>query len=132
VMCLSQQYSIRIIREAQSGPDRICPATVFETLRQNEACSILMKLGKEIPDVPNTKMHAIMREIFLELDPTEVHSAMVKTLKHSRNLAPLSKLIDRLPTSLHAAALSIQIRKSEHDRLVKAVATPLKDALAWV
>jgi hypothetical protein len=131
VMCLSHKYSIRTIREAQSGPDRICPATVFESLRHNEACSILKKLGKVIPDVPNTKMHAVMREIFSKLDPAEVHAEMVKTLKRTRSLAPLSHFIDRLPVSLHAAALSIQVRQSEHDRLVKAISTPLTDALAW-
>jgi hypothetical protein len=131
VMCLSRRYQITTVREAVDRPDRICTATVFESLRSAEACAILKDLGVTIPDVPNTLLHAKMRECFRRLKPEDVHVAMVKTLKRTRDLAPLSQLVDRLPPSLHAAALSIQVRRSDHDRLVEAVMTPLGDAMAW-
>jgi len=57
---------------------------------------------------------------------------MVKTLKHTRSLAPLSTLVDQLPTSLQPAALSIQVRQVDHERLLKAVRTPLDEAMTWV
>jgi hypothetical protein len=131
VMCLSRRYQITTVREAVDRPDRICTATVFEALRSAEACAILKDLGVTIPDVPNTLLHAKMRECFRRLKPEDVHVAMVKTLKRTRDLAPLSQLVDRLPPSLHAAALSIQVRRGDHDRLVEAVMTPLGDAMAW-
>lgn len=131
IMCLSRRYQISTVREALDCPGRICPATVFESLRSAEACSILVELGVGVPEVPNTMLHAAMRKCFQRLEPKDVHGAMVKTLKRSRNLAPLSGLVDRLPRSLHAAALSIQVRRSEHDRLVEAVGTPLGVAMAW-
>ena len=131
IMCLSRRYQISTVREALDCPGRICPATVFESLRSAEACSILVELGVGVPEVPNTMLHAAMRKCFQRLEPKDVHGAMVKTLKRSRNLAPLSGLVDRLPRSLHAAALSIQVRRSEHDRLVEAVGTPLCAAMAW-
>lgn len=132
IMCLSPRYQISTVREALDCPERICTATVFESLRSNEACSILVELGIAVPKVPNTMLHAAVRKCFQRLEPRDVHDAMVKTLKRSRSLAPLSDLVDRLPSSLHAAALSIQVRRSDHGRLVEAVGTPLGAAMAWV
>jgi hypothetical protein len=132
VMCLSRRYRISTVRDAVDEPDRICPVSVFESLRLTEAHAVLRALGAPAPEMPNTKMHAAMREIFATLRPADLHLAMVRTLKHTRNLAPLSDLVDRLPSSLSAAALSIQVRRSEHDRLVEAISTPIADAMAWV
>ncbi len=73
-----------------------------------------------------------MRDLFAALPSDDVHAAMVKTLKRTRDLAPLSDLVDRLPPSLHAAALSIQVRRDDHMRLGEAVSTPLAEAMAWV
>lgn len=131
VMMLSPRYRISTVREAENRPDRICPATVFESLRSVEAVAILKSLGVPVPDLPNTLRHAAMRELFENLDPTAVHVAMLKTLKRTRDLAPLSSLVDQLPRSLHAAALSIQVRRTDHERIVEAVSTPLSDAMAW-
>jgi uncharacterized protein CbrC (UPF0167 family) len=131
VMCLSRRYRIMTVREAVDRPDRICPVTVFESLRSAEACTVLKELGVAIPNLPNTLLYAEMRESFRRLKSEDVHFAMVKTLKRTRNLAPLSQLVNRLPPSLHAAALSIQVRRSDHNRLVEAVQTPLCDAMAW-
>lgn len=131
VMMLSSRYQISTVREAEDRPDRICPATVFESLRSSEAATILKSMGVAVPDVPNTQRHAVMRDLFDAQDPSAVHVAMVKTLKRTRDLAPLSHLVNRLPSSLHAAALSIQVRRADHDRIVEAVSTPLDAAMAW-
>jgi hypothetical protein len=131
VMCLLPRYRIRTVRDAVDQPDRICPVTAFESLRTAEARAILKVLGAPIPEVPNTMLHRAMREVFTALRPADVHLAMVSTLKRTRNLAPLRDLVAQLPSSLHAAALSIQMRRSQHDRLVEAVLTPLSDAMSW-
>ena len=132
VMMLASRYRISTVRDAEDRPERICPATVFESLRVAEAAAILKSLAVKVPDVPNTKRYTVMRELFEDLDPAAVHVAMVKTLKRTRDLAPLSDLVDRLPRSLHAAALSIKVRRADHDRVVKAVSTPLSTAMGWV
>lgn len=131
VLELSARHQISRIREAEDRPDRICPVTVFESLRTAEAEAILEQLGVQFPDVPNTLRRGVIRERFEKLDPTAVHIAMVETLKRTRDLAPLSEFVERLPQSLHAAALSINIRRSDHDRIVEAVSTPLTTAMAW-
>jgi hypothetical protein len=131
VMMLGSRYHITTVREAEDRPERICPATVFESLRSAEAVAILKRLKIAVPCVPNTQRHAAMRDVFEQLNPTAVHNAMVTILKGTRNLAPLSDLVDHLPRSLHAAALSIQVRRADHGRIVEAVSTPLYVAKAW-
>jgi hypothetical protein len=131
VMCLSRRHSISTVREAADRLDRVCPETIFDSLRSAEARAILLDLKVPVPDVPNTMLHPALRACFERLKPEDVHRAMVKTLKLSRDLAPLGKLVDQLPSSLQPAALSIQVRRADHDRLVDAVRTLLGAATAW-
>lgn len=131
VMVLGSRYRISTVREAENRPNRICPEAVFESLRSAEAAAILKRLKIAVPDVPNTQRHSAMRTIFSQLEPEDVHSAMVETLKRTRDLAPLRDLVDKLPRSLHAAALSTQVRRADHDRILDAVSTPLSAAMSW-
>jgi len=73
-----------------------------------------------------------MRDLFATLDPAALHVEMVRTLKRTRDLAPLGDFVDRLPESLQAAALSVSVRRADHSRLVDAVATPLRAATDWI
>lgn len=132
VMSLVRWNRISTVREAEERPDRVCPVTIFNSLRVAEAKEVLQNLGLTVPAVPNTRLRSIMGEYFARLDPVKVHSEMVKTLKKSRNLTPLRDLIDQLPVSLQPAALSIQVRQADHGRLVKAVQTPLNEAMTWI
>lgn len=131
IICLSPQYRIRTVRNAVNQPERVCPITLFESLRSAEANMVLKKLGASIPDVPNTQRHTAMRIVFSKLEPSAVHQAMVATLKQTRNLAPLNELVEQLPHSLHAAALSIKVRRNEHCRVIAALSTPLVEAMKW-
>lgn len=131
VMCLSRRYQIKTVREAEDCPARICPETVFESLRMAESAAILQELGVTVPDVPNTQRYSVMRALFATLDPVELHIEMVRTLKRTRDLAPIGDFVERLPKSLHAAALSISVRRSDHSRLIDAIATPLHAAMTW-
>ncbi|QNP48670.1 sce7726 family protein [Diaphorobacter aerolatus] len=131
VLCLSKRYRITSVREAENCPSRICPVAVFESLRMAESIAVLQAMGIEVPEVPNTQKHAAMRDLFAKVDPVLLHVEMVRTLKQTRNLAPLSDLVDRLPKSLQAAALSMPVHRSEHSRLIDATATPLRVAMTW-
>lgn len=131
VLRLSRRGRISTVREAADCPERVCPVTVFESLRTAEAEAILKALAISVPKLPNTKRHAAFRALFAQLDPAALHMEMVRTLKRTRNLAPLGDLVDRLPVSLQAAALSIPVRRADHGRLVEAVRTPLPAAMAW-
>ncbi|GGZ10439.1 sce7726 family protein [Shewanella fodinae] len=131
VMCLTKRYQIKTIREAQNCPERICPSTVFDSLRISESVEILENLGILVPNVPNIQRYTVLRELFADIDPATLHFEMVKTLKRTRNLAPLKDFVERLPKSLQTAALSVAVRRSDQARLIDATETPLHAAMTW-
>jgi hypothetical protein len=131
VMSLKQENVIATKRKAVDRCDQVCPETIFESLRMNEARSILKGLNIPIPDVPNTMQYTAMREILVRLEPAKVHEMMVKTLKKTRTLEQLKNLVSLLPESLRPAALSFQVRRSDHKRLINAINTPLREAATW-
>jgi hypothetical protein len=131
ILGLRRWNEIRKVRDAIDRADRVCPIAMFESLRTAEAVAVLQRLGVQPPDVPNTLLRADLRERFLAFDPAKLHAQMVSTLKITRDLAPLSTLIDRLPQSLKPRALSVPLRRADRDRVVEAVMTPLRIAAAW-
>jgi hypothetical protein len=131
VRCLDQRGYIMLKREAVEQPERTCPAAIFDCLRTDEARRILIAQNVVVPQVPNTEISGVLKQLFIQLEPTVAHRGMVEVLKKTRNLLPLSELIDQLPLSLQTVALSVPLRKLDHSRLVAAVNTPLDAALAW-
>lgn len=131
ILVLSSRFQISTVRDAINRPDAIDPSAVFDSIHKYEAVQILEQLDVEVPDVPNTRFHAAMMEIFSQLDPVELHECMIDVLKETRSLLPLSDLVTALPKSLHAAAFSTPLKQRDHARLLDAVDTPLSEALDW-
>lgn len=131
VLGLSARQNISTLREADTDTHRICPQTIFDSLRTNEAKMILKGLDLSIPNAPNTLIRSELRAMFGCLRPEEAHHGMVRVLKQTRNLLPLSQLVKDLPPSLTPAALTVSLRKSDHQRLLIALNTRLEDAMGW-
>jgi hypothetical protein len=131
VLRLNSRHHISTVQEAMDRPERTSPAAIFDSIRTIEARKILQEQGHSIPSVPNTELHSALRALFVKLKPCEAHEGMVRVLKSTRNLMPLSELVSQLPFSLQTAALSVPLRKVDHARLVAAVNTPLAKAMAW-
>jgi len=131
VMRLNSRHNISRVRDAADRTDCTSPAAIFDSIRSMEACIILREVGVSLPNVPNTQRTSVLRELFVKLKPREAHEGMVRVLKSTRNLMPLSDLVAQLPTSLQTAALSIPLRRIDHKRLVAAANTPLAEAMAW-
>lgn len=131
VLCLSKRYQISTLREATDQSQHTSPAAIFDSLRTSEALTVLESYGIALPSVPNTELRSAAQNLFVRLSPRKAHSGMVRVLKQTRNLLPLSTLVAQLPSSLQTAALTVHLRKLDHARLVAAVNTRLEDALAW-
>jgi hypothetical protein len=131
VMCLTKRHHISPIRAGETRPERVCPLTVFEALRINEAKQVLSLLGIDVPPVPNTALHSEMRVRFGRLNSSHVHAAMVRTLKRSRSATKLKGLIGCMPHSLRAAALSFPLRAADHGQLIAALNTRIDEAMSW-
>jgi hypothetical protein len=127
ILCLTSRHQISPLREAVDRSESTSPAAIFDSIRTEEA---RMK-GVSIPVVPNTMLNSVLRQLFIELDARTAHDGMVRVLKKTRNLLPLSDLVAQLPHSLQTAALSVPLRRLDHTRLVSAVNTSLEDAMAW-
>lgn len=132
VMSLTRWNRITIVRDAKEDNDYICPTTIFDSLRVNEALDILKQLQVIPPTLPNTLMRTALRSIFEELNPIDVQQCMINTLKRTRNLASLSKLLSDLPSALQSLVLAMQLRNKDHERLVEILNKPLNEALEWV
>jgi hypothetical protein len=131
VMSLTHRHTIKTLREPLDQPSRISPLAVLDSLRTDEANAILTYLRLPVPQVPNTAVRAELRQCFATLCAEDVHRGMLHVLKRTRDMKPLTEFIAQLPASLHAAALSIPLRKSDHVRMLQAVNAPLEHALAW-
>lgn len=131
VMCLTKRYQISTIREARNTHELICPVSIMDALRRDEAIAILNNMGINKPEVPNTQVYKVMRSLFEKLDPVQVHDEMVSTLRVTRSQADLNDFIRGLPRSLQAAALSARMNLSEQLQITKAVNTPLDIAMDW-
>lgn len=131
ILLLNRQFKISTIREATNAPERVDPVAIFESIQREESIRILQMLGIDIPDLPNTQLHAALRRLFERCHPVETHDCMVKVLKETRSLLPLAALLEGMPTSLKAAVISTPIRKQDYSRLLEAVQTPKEDALHW-
>lgn len=132
VITLSERYRFQTTRPPQNKPERINPTMLLDTLRVDEATSILSRLGHEIPDVPNTKIRSELHRIFATLEPTVVHEASVETLRANRSQARLASFISSIPTSVRAAFLAANPTPANRVRIKEAVETPLAEALAWI
>ena len=131
VMSLSPRYQITTLRDPENRPDRISVDSVFESVRTFEAKEILACLGVTIPSGPNTEMRKAMQTCFDLLRPEDVHEGFVRTLRRTRSMKSLAQLVSQLPQSLHAAALSVPVRKGDHGNLLGAIDTRLERALEW-
>jgi hypothetical protein len=132
ILLLNGRHQITTLQEAHDRPERTSPAAIFDAIRTEEARMILRAQGISVPEVPNTMLNSVLRELFVKLAVRKAHDGMVQVLKRTRNLLPLSDLVAQLPQSLQPAALSVPLRKLDHSRLVAAVNTRLEDAMAWV
>ncbi|ERJ19689.1 phage-related protein Cll [Salinisphaera shabanensis E1L3A] len=128
---LSDRFRIQVVREGAIAPWRISPTSIFDSLQSVEATKILQRLGIEVPAVPNTKKRQVLRSLFADLDPETLHGAVVRTLRDTRKQANFSHVLDNLPRSLHAAALTTPIKQQNYARLLEAVMTPLAVAKNW-
>lgn len=131
VMELSSKHTISTIRPGENKPERTQSSAIFESINLQEAKIILRNLSIDVPEVPNTIMYDVCRDLFVKIPGHFAHKEMVSTLKRTRKLTALSGLVDELPPCLYSAALTSKIRRQDHGRLVGAMGVPIGDALEW-
>ena len=131
VMVLTSRYQLSTVREAEEDRDRIEPSVVFESLRTNEIRNILQRNDVDTPIVPNTRERSLLRKLFIQLAPRQVHDSMVLSLQESRGHGSLASLVRLVPKSLRATVVSTQLKRQDHPKIAAALDAPWQAALAW-
>ena len=132
IQVLSDRFTISENRPAESNIANICPEQVFESLQRAEYLAILNKYGITAPEVPNTRVHTVAKQLFATLTPKQAHDGMVDVLKHTRSPIMLRDFIQKVPDSLKAAAVSVPLNNRERFRFLNTLDTGLETVFDWI
>lgn len=115
---LTNNYTIRTVRGAQSLKARVRPEFIFNSLRKPEYLSIVESVYGYIPNVPNTYIYKVCLELFSKLSSEVAHDEMVRVLFQRGNKELLKEFISNIPSSLRAYVSSGHLT-SERSRKLK-------------
>lgn len=131
ILILTDRFTIRDYRSPISNIANVCPEQIFESLQRPEYVGILRQYDVTVPDVPNTRIHAVAKELFMSLTPKQAHDGMVEVLKRTRNPVVLRDFIQSVPDSLKAMAIAVPLTKRERVRFLAALDTELAAVSGW-
>lgn len=131
VITLSERFHLQTKREASDRPERTSPTLILSTLRVSEAAKVLSGLDLDVPVLPNTLMRVELARIFSQLDPVSVHNEAVKVLRMTRSQQEFSSFVTAVPDSMQAASLVYKPGVASRRNILKAMETPLTEALVW-
>lgn len=131
ILELTKKRTLSTIRPAEQSLDTLEKSAMLDALQLTELQAMLSDLGCDKPEVPNTRQRRIYSEILSLFPVEELHSSMVKTVKSSRSQVPMSDYLSLMPRSLYAAALRTQPSAIQKDHILKAIHTPLSEAVSW-
>ena len=113
ILELTNRNTIKTIRQAKSGKNKVSPGTIFDSLRKSEYLAIIKKLHGSIPNVPNTQVYRECKNIFKTIPPELIHDSMVLLLKQRGDVHGLKNFIESVPYSLKAIALNSCLKEKE-------------------
>lgn len=131
ILVLTDRFGISEYRSSRSNVANVLPEQIFESLQRIEYLAILRKYGLVLPEVPNTRVHTVAKELFASLTPEQAHTGMVDVLKNTRSPIILREFIQSVPDSLKAAAVSVPLTRWERLRFLESLDTRVETVLDW-
>lgn len=131
ILELNKKLSLSTIRLAEQSLSTLEKPAILDALKLSELQMMLNDLGCEKPTVPNTRQRRVYTEILSEFPVEQLHASMVKTVRSSRSQASMSSYLSQLPQSLYAAALRSHPSATQKNHILKAIQTPLYEAVSW-
>jgi len=113
IIILTDKYTLRTIRKAKSGLNRLNKEAMFNLLRKNEYLQIIQKFYNSVPDLPNTKIYSACKELFIKLPIEIIHKEMLRTFKERKNHKNFISTINLFPNSLKIAVLESDLSMEE-------------------
>jgi len=129
VLVLTNRNSISTVRKASSSKSQVDPKAVFSTLRQSEYVRIIREHFGAVPDVPNTQIYRVCRDLFSNLAPEDAHDSMVQVLRERGSSTSLRFFIEAVPPSLKALSLACELAWQERSMFVDLLQSSARQAL---
>jgi hypothetical protein len=123
---LTPQTTIRTIREPTSMRLTVNPEVIFNSLRRTEYLKIIKKVYGYVPEVPNTQIYKVCKELFNKIEPQVAHDEMVRVLIQRGNRKIIKEVISDIPKSLIAYLLSSQLSLGKVAKLNEILEQKLK------
>ena len=125
VIAMREDGSLSVLREPQSNKSNTDPAAVFDCMRQAEFCRAVVESLGQIPQVPNSQLYRVAREMFCSLPPAAAHDLMVSQIKKRGKRKPFADLIEKAPNSLKHACLSFTKSQAMAKNITERLSEPL-------
>jgi len=123
IIVLTDRYTLKTVRKAKSKLENLDKEALFNMLRKDEYLKIIKQLSGHIPDVPNTKIYTVSKEIFFSLSVELIHKEVLKALKARKNHINLIDNIKKFPNSLKIAIIEANLNNQQQDKFLKILNT---------
>lgn len=119
LMILTDRNTIRTVQKPLSLKGTVRPPVIFDSLRKNEYEQIIKRRFGAVPNVPNTRIYQVCRDLFCTLSPIVAHDEIVTVLKTRGNSRRLREFVSLMPNSLKSASLSCKLAAGQQAQLLK-------------
>lgn len=119
IIILTDKYTLKTIRKAQSGLKDLNKEALFNLLRKNEYLKIVEKINKDIKSIPNTKIYTVSKELFIQLPIETIHKEVLRALKERKNHKNLIENIKKFPNSLKLAIIEANLSLQQQQDSLK-------------
>ena len=124
---MTEQYTLKTIRKANSNLENLDKASLFNLLRKNEYLKIIKEQFGYIPDVPNTRIYTECLQLFVTLSISEIHKTVLQILKNRISYKNLVSNIKQFPDSLKVAILEANLNLEEQKEFLKLLNTKVNN-----
>lgn len=126
ILSLNSKNSFSVMRPAIADISRIESSVVCNILRQKELMNTVQKYFGPQPELPNTQTTQHYSELFCQLEQSQVHQALVTSLRQRTTSPDSANFISSMPTSLRSLAFAMPLSRPQRQRLLDALTTPLQ------
>jgi len=105
VIELTNRFTLKVCRVAQSNRANVRPQVLFDSLRKDEYTSVIRRAYGYVPVVPNTRMYNACKGLFCQLDPIVCHDFSIEALREFRCPSVNDTEISSIPYSLRGLVL---------------------------
>jgi len=130
ILALTDRNTISTVREACSNKVNFNPNKLFGSLRKDEYTSIIKKHYGELPNVPNTMIFDVCKNLYCKIPVESAHDLAFEQLKKRTNTEILRTFIAEAPFSMAAYGTTISTQEKKVFKLLSLLDKSFESFLA--